>query len=309
MENTKTKKISKRQGRVRRIQRTSQQWDDLCKQAVALYDQGMTYSSIAKHFDCSLETLRANLKKRGLWEGFSTDQLQENSRGKWDERCEQAVLLQEKGWSYYAIAKHLSCKDSNLVQELKKRGLWQKREVIDACEKWDELCKQALSLRDRGLTYKLIAKQLNCGVGCLHVEMKKRGLKKQTRPRDSAIRLKWDELCKQAVLLYEQKIGCPEIAKQLNCHVSTLRKELKKRDLWQGLSAEQLRVQRVENAREKGDTLCKQTVILHEKGMSYLEISRHLGCSRSKLETELKRMGLWNGISIKQRKKNGNYSA
>ncbi len=34
MENIKTKKIPKRQGRVRQIQRTSQQWDDLCKQAV-----------------------------------------------------------------------------------------------------------------------------------------------------------------------------------------------------------------------------------------------------------------------------------
>ncbi|QWI47216.1 hypothetical protein EXW55_30755 (plasmid) [Bacillus mycoides] len=62
----KDKKISKRQGRVRQIQRSSQQWDDLCKQAVVLYDQGMTYSFIAKQFDCSLETLRVKLKKTGL---------------------------------------------------------------------------------------------------------------------------------------------------------------------------------------------------------------------------------------------------
>ncbi|WP_176521267.1 hypothetical protein [Bacillus toyonensis] len=304
MENIKTKKISKRQGRVRQIQRTSQQWDNLCKQAVVLYDQGMTYSFIAKQFDCSVETLRVKLKKRGLWEGFSTDQLQENARKKWDERCEKAVLLQEKGWSYYAIARNLNCKDSNLVQELKKRGLWQKREVIDASEKWDKLCKQALMLREQGMTYKLIAQQLQCGVGCLHIELKKRGLKKQVRSQNNSIRLKWDEVCEKAVPLYEQGIGYPDIAQQLNCHVTTLRKELKKRGLWKGLSAEQLRVQRVKNASEKWDGLCKQAVILHEKGMSYTEIGRKLGCPRAKLETELKRMGLWNGISIKQRKKN-----
>ncbi|OUB34538.1 hypothetical protein BK708_05745 [Bacillus thuringiensis serovar yunnanensis] len=303
MKNVETVKKSKRQARVKKLQRTSQQWDDLCKQAVTLYDQGMTYSSIATQFDCSLDYLRTNLKKRGLWKGFSTEQLQENSRKKWDALCKQAVLLQEKGWSYYAIAKHLSCKDSNLVQELKKRDLWQKREVIDARKKWDALCKQAVSLCDQGMTYKLIAKQLNCGVGCLYAEMKKRGLKKQTRSQDSA-RLKWDEPCENAVLLYEQGIEYPEIAKRLNCHVTTLRKELKKRGLWQGLSAEQLRVQRVENARKKWDALCKQAIVLHEKGMSYSEISRHLDCSRSKLETELKKIGLWNGISIKQRKKN-----
>ncbi|MGQ7147738.1 helix-turn-helix domain-containing protein, partial [Escherichia sp. SS-MK2] len=72
--------------------------------------------------------------------------------------------------------------------------------------------------------------------------------------------------------MYEQGIGYPDIAQQLNCHVTTLRKELKKRGLWKGLSAEQLRVQRVKNASEKWDGLCKQAVILHEKGMSYTEI-------------------------------------
>ncbi|MGQ7190711.1 helix-turn-helix domain-containing protein, partial [Escherichia sp. HC-CC] len=52
--------------------------------------------------------------------------------------------------------------------------------------------------------------------------------------------------------MYEQGIGYPDIAQQLNCHVTTLRKELKKRGLWKGLSAEQLRVQRVKNRSSLG---------------------------------------------------------
>ncbi|WP_144518957.1 helix-turn-helix domain-containing protein [Bacillus thuringiensis] len=42
----------------------------------------------------------------------------------------------------------------------------------------------------------------------------------------------WDEKCKQAMLLFEQGVAYPDIAKQLGCHISTLYKELKIRELF-----------------------------------------------------------------------------
>ncbi|MEI4617737.1 hypothetical protein [Bacillus cereus] len=282
---------------------SKEKWDELCKQALWLEKEGMSYKEIAKELSCSVESVRTNLKKRGLWKGFSTEQIQENTRKKWDELCKKTVVLQAKGLSYYAIAKKLNCDDCCLVRELKKRGLWQEKTYINAQQKWDELCKQAMILRKQGLTYKLIAQKLNCGVGCLHIELKKRGLKKQVRSQDSLLRKKWDEVCAQAVALHEQGMGYLEIAKDLNCHVTTLRKELKKRGVWKNLSAEQLRMQRVENARKRWDELCKQAVILHEQGIGYTVIAQKLGCSRPKLEIELEKRGLWMGISMEQRKK------
>ncbi|KFM95635.1 hypothetical protein D0U04_22350 [Bacillus clarus] len=59
-------------------------------------------------------------------------------------------------------------------------------------------------------------------------------------------------------------------------------------------------MQRTEKGKERWDTLCKQAVILHEQGMSYTAIGRKLGCPRAKLEVELKKRELWNGISREQ---------
>ncbi|PGH81061.1 cobalamin biosynthesis protein [Bacillus thuringiensis] len=42
---------------------------------------------------------------------------------------------------------------------------------------------------------------------------------------------KWDEKCKQAMILFDQGMEYPDIAKQVGCHVSTLYKELQKRQL------------------------------------------------------------------------------
>lgn len=42
---------------------------------------------------------------------------------------------------------------------------------------------------------------------------------------------KWDEKCQQAVVLYEQGMDYPHIAKELRCHVSNLYKELTQREL------------------------------------------------------------------------------
>lgn len=39
----------------------------------------------------------------------------------WDDLCQKAVPLQEKGMAYPEIAKHLSCHVTNLRQELKKK--------------------------------------------------------------------------------------------------------------------------------------------------------------------------------------------
>ncbi|WP_065486497.1 MULTISPECIES: helix-turn-helix domain-containing protein [Bacillus cereus group] len=43
----------------------------------------------------------------------------------------------------------------------------------------------------------------------------------------------WDEKCQQAIVLFNQGIAYPDIAKKVGCHVSNLYRELKKRGLFQ----------------------------------------------------------------------------
>ncbi|WP_423752609.1 helix-turn-helix domain-containing protein [Bacillus cereus] len=43
----------------------------------------------------------------------------------------------------------------------------------------------------------------------------------------------WDAKCQQAIVLFNQGIAYPDIAKKVGCHVSNLYRELKKRGLFQ----------------------------------------------------------------------------
>ncbi|WP_255302517.1 helix-turn-helix domain-containing protein [Bacillus toyonensis] len=49
--------------------------------------------------------------------------------------------------------------------------------------------------------------------------------------RRRSLEEEWDEKCKQAMILFDQGMEYPDIAKQVGCHVSTLYKELQKRKL------------------------------------------------------------------------------
>ncbi|MEN3134545.1 helix-turn-helix domain-containing protein [Bacillus albus] len=41
------------------------------------------------------------------------------------------------------------------------------------CEKWDDRCKQAVALYERGIEYPVIAKRVGCHVSGLYRELKK----------------------------------------------------------------------------------------------------------------------------------------
>ncbi|PEZ11865.1 hypothetical protein CN345_32160, partial [Bacillus thuringiensis] len=64
---------------------------------------------------------------------------------------------------------------------LKKIGLWEptsrKQIQENAYKRWDERCKKALMLREKGLTYQAICKQFGCSRNSLNEHLKKRGLK------------------------------------------------------------------------------------------------------------------------------------
>ena len=74
------------------------------------------------------------------------------------------------------------------------------------------------------------AEQLKIKRECIELEKniaKKRSQKVQTTEE------KWDEKCNQAVQLFNQGMEYPTIAKKVGCNVSSLYRELKKRDLLQ----------------------------------------------------------------------------
>ncbi|MGF9814314.1 hypothetical protein [Bacillus toyonensis] len=88
-------------------------------------------------------------------------ELVENKEKRWDTLCEQATVLRNKQKiSYKQIAKQLGCSDSVLVDELMKRKMWQGESAERIQKKWDGFCKQAAVLREQGMSYKHIAKQM-----------------------------------------------------------------------------------------------------------------------------------------------------
>lgn len=105
-------------------QKTKEEWDEVCRQAVALKEQGFGAGSISKKLDCSRSTLYDQLKRRGLWQGKNKTEIQEQSRNKWEHWCRQAKNLREQGWSYPKIAQHLKIPASNLRNEMRKRGFY-----------------------------------------------------------------------------------------------------------------------------------------------------------------------------------------
>ncbi|MEX0417955.1 hypothetical protein [Bacillus sp. C30] len=48
-------------------QKTKEEWDEICRQAAKLYEQGIGTIVISKKLGCPASTLRDNLKKRRLW--------------------------------------------------------------------------------------------------------------------------------------------------------------------------------------------------------------------------------------------------
>ena len=46
--------------------KTEEKWDERCKQAVQLFNQGMEYPAIAKKVGCNVSSLYRELKKRGI---------------------------------------------------------------------------------------------------------------------------------------------------------------------------------------------------------------------------------------------------
>ncbi|EOP91352.1 hypothetical protein IGM_01998 [Bacillus cereus HuB4-4] len=58
------KNIAKK--RIQKVQTPKEKWDEKCKQAVQLFNQGTEYPEIAKEVGCNISSMYRELKKRGL---------------------------------------------------------------------------------------------------------------------------------------------------------------------------------------------------------------------------------------------------
>ncbi|OUB89769.1 hypothetical protein BK784_26460 [Bacillus thuringiensis serovar medellin] len=61
----KTEK-NKAKKRSQKVQKQEEKWDEKCKQAVQLFNQGTEYPTIAKKVGCNVSHLYRELKKRGV---------------------------------------------------------------------------------------------------------------------------------------------------------------------------------------------------------------------------------------------------
>lgn len=109
-------------------------------------------------------------------------QVRENPKRKnWEELMPQILEMLQRELPMYVIAIEVNCEVNTLQKQLKKMGLWQstsrKQIQENAHKRWDERCKQAVMLREKGLTYQAICQQLGCSRNSLYHHLKKRGLK------------------------------------------------------------------------------------------------------------------------------------
>ncbi|MEX0417510.1 hypothetical protein [Bacillus sp. C30] len=103
--------------------KSKEDWDEICKQAVKLYERGVGNTIISKKLGCPASTLRDQLKRRGLWQGKTQVEIQEQSRKKWNDWCQKALQLRKQGFSDSKISQHLGVSTSNLREHMSKRGL------------------------------------------------------------------------------------------------------------------------------------------------------------------------------------------
>ncbi|MFV1456989.1 helix-turn-helix domain-containing protein [Bacillus mycoides] len=69
-----------------------------------------------------------------------------------------------------------------------------------------------------------------CEIGRELIELDKKIFKGRLL-RGGTLEEQWNEKCKQAMILFDQGMEYPDIAKLVGCHVSNLYKELQKRGL------------------------------------------------------------------------------
>lgn len=50
----------------KKVKKTEERWDERCKQAVQLFNQGTDYPTIAKKVGCNVSSLYRELKKRNV---------------------------------------------------------------------------------------------------------------------------------------------------------------------------------------------------------------------------------------------------
>ncbi|ARJ21147.1 hypothetical protein B7492_07790 [Bacillus mycoides] len=102
---------------------TNKKWDDICRQAAVLLEQGLRLKDICKQLDLDTNSLYRQLKSRGIYPLETQEIRIQKNKEKWDSFCEKAVVLQKLGMSYSKISKHLGCHTASLCTELKKREL------------------------------------------------------------------------------------------------------------------------------------------------------------------------------------------
>ncbi|KIP29350.1 hypothetical protein BG10_900 [Bacillus thuringiensis serovar morrisoni] len=90
------------------------------------------------------------------------------------KRCKHNVAPYQQCIQHCRVGKELARLDKKIFGGQPKRR-------ATPCEKWDDRCKKAVALYDRGIEYPVIAKQVGCHVSGLYRELKKRGLLKMPK--------------------------------------------------------------------------------------------------------------------------------
>lgn len=143
--------------------------------------QSCEYHGGKTHPYCT-ETCKIGQEIQQLGTSLITDEKSREykTKVKWNQMCQDVMELKKEGLSYVQIAEILGCNASTIRQQLKKRGL-QLHESVEEMrkesdEKWDELCKQAVTFHKQGKSYEEIARQFGYYGNSLRRQLIKRGL-------------------------------------------------------------------------------------------------------------------------------------
>ncbi|MEI4618387.1 helix-turn-helix domain-containing protein [Bacillus cereus] len=127
-------------------------------------------------------TIGAEMYRMGTELVSCEEQGRKNTKRKdWNKLIPQLIEMLEANVPLYQMAVVVDCEANWLRKKLSELGIRQPKTQEESKKetekKWDERCKQAVMLHERGLTYQAICQQLGCSRNTLNQQFKKRGLK------------------------------------------------------------------------------------------------------------------------------------
>jgi len=232
--------------------------DEKRKEAIHLYQEGMSSSDVAKSIGCSTVTLRNWLKSSGI---------PMRSRGSiYHKRKDEMVEMFRNGENVNKIADRIGCCSATVIHYLRDSGLMKQAiKNIGSFFSKEDKNKVVSMYVDEHKSLRECADFIGCSSQSVHLWLKKRGIETRKRGRYNFYT---EEEVSNSVELYRSGHSMAEISNLTGCCKATIK-------IWLNKHNVSVRKHRI----TKFTPFIPIAHLMFEKNRPYLEIQKRIGCS------------------------------